>query len=227
MNLWWRDDDAAVDDSRLDQLLAIAQRRAVPLVLAVIPQLLDERTAGKILACPFATVAQHGLAHSDRCSADGRKCELVDHLDQDDALVSARRKLAQRFGERFLPMMVPPWNRIEPGLRARLPQLGFAALSTFAGRRPAPAVPGLQLVDTHVDTVLWQDGRRHLDADAIVASLGRAATAGAGPAGLLTHHGVTDEDGFVALDRAIGLLQDRHGARFHGGGELIAGWTAT
>jgi hypothetical protein len=224
--LWWRDDDAAADDPRLHQLLAIAKRRAVPLVLAVIPQRLDPRTVDRILACPFATVAQHGLAHADRKSADGRKCELVDHLDQDDALVRARRHLAQRFGERFLPMMVPPWNRIEPKLRARLPGLGFSALSTFANRRPPPVVPGLRLVDTHVDTVLWRDGRRHLDALAIVEALGRAAAPGAGPVGLLTHHGVTDADGFLALDRAIGLLQDRHGARFHGGGELMAGWTS-
>ncbi|WP_051329485.1 polysaccharide deacetylase family protein [Geminicoccus roseus] len=212
MNLWWRDDDAAADDPRLDRLLGIARRHRVPLVLAVIPEQLEPATIERILACPGAAVVQHGLAHQDHRSADGRKCELVDRLDQDEALVRARERLAGIFGERFHPVMVPPWNRIEPKLRARLPSLGFVGLSTFAGRKPAPDVPDLRLVDTHVDTVRWQDGKRHLDAEAILAQL--AERAGPGPIGLLTHHGVTGAEGFLALDRAIGLLQDRPGVRF-------------
>jgi hypothetical protein len=219
LNLWWRDDDAAADDPRLDALLAIAVRRAVPVVLAVVPAGLEDATVGRILDCPLAWVVQHGLAHLDHRSASDRKCELVDRLDQDRALVEARHALARTFGRRFLPVMVPPWNRIEPGLRARLPSLGFHGLSTFAGRRPAPQVAGLRLVDTHVDTVRWQEGRQHLDAQAILALL--AERAGPGPVGLLTHHGVTGAEGFLALDRAVGLLQDRAGVQFEAAAALF------
>lgn len=222
MRLWWRDDDAAADDPKLDRLLAIASGHAVPIVLAVIPARLDRRTLDKILACPFASVVQHGLAHADHRSAAGRKCELVDRLDQDDALQAARLRLAGLFGARFLPVMVPPWNRIEPGLRARLPDLGFSGLSTFAKKRADPAVPGLSQRDTHVDTVLWKDGRRHLTASAIVEAVGQASVATMDPVGLLTHHGVTRADGFHALDRAIGLLQDRGDTQFCSGVELFS-----
>jgi hypothetical protein len=214
VKLWWRDDDAGADDPKLDRLLAIAMHRAVPVVLAVIPARLDGATAQKILACPFATAVQHGLAHKDHRSVDGQKCELVDRIDQDAPLVAARHRLADTFGERFRPMMVPPWNRIEPALRERLPALEFPFLSTFAGHRRLPPAEGLRQLDTHVDAIRWKEGRAPLDSGSIVAACRQSAGMVGGPIGLLTHHAVTDEEGFRALDRAIGLLQDRHEAEF-------------
>jgi peptidoglycan/xylan/chitin deacetylase (PgdA/CDA1 family) len=223
LNLWWRDDDAGADDPRLGQLLTIVNHRKVPIVLAVIPDRLEPRATDRILSCSYASVAQHGLAHVDHRSEDGRKCELVDHLNQDARLVAARERLEATFGDRFRPVMVPPWNRIEPILRSRLPDIGFAGLSTFASRRLPPSVAGLQIVDTHVDAIDWRDNKRPLAADAIVDRLRQAGSAASTPRGLLTHHAVTDEAGFQALDRAIGLLQDRHEAKFQSGNDLFAG----
>ncbi|WP_159716821.1 polysaccharide deacetylase family protein [Geminicoccus flavidas] len=223
MTFWWRDDDAAADDPRLERLLAIAEAHAVPIALAVVPERLEAAAVRRILACPWAQVLQHGLAHQDHRSLDGRKCELVDRLDLDGRLVAARVMLAERFGERFVPVLVPPWNRIEPGLRARLPELGFTGLSTFAGRRSPPPVPGLCQRDTHVDVIRWREDRRHLDAVEIVAALDAAVARHAGPLGLLSHHLVTDASGFVALDRAIGLLQDRPDATFRASDTLFRG----
>ena len=215
MNLWWRDDDAGVDDPGLDRVLAIAADRRVPVALAVIPALLRPETRDKIQAASSATVVQHGYDHHDFGTSDGKKCELVDRGGHpDERLVQGRAILAEAFGARFRPVMVPPWNRIEPQIRARLPALGYPALSTFRSSRPAPTVTGLKVVDTHVDAVLWRDGRRHLAADEIVAQVLAAAGTSSGPIGLLTHHAVTDEDGFAALDRAVAILQDRHRARF-------------
>jgi peptidoglycan/xylan/chitin deacetylase (PgdA/CDA1 family) len=223
VTFWWRDDDAAADDPRLERLLAIAEEHAVPIALAVVPERLEAAAVRRILACPWAQVLQHGLAHQDHRSVDGRKCELVDRLDLDQRLVAARVMLADKFGERFVPVLVPPWNRIEPGLRARLPELGFIGLSTFAGRRSPPTVPGLCQFDTHVDVIRWQEERRHLGAAEIVAAVDAAAARHAGPLGLLSHHLVTDVSGFVALDRAIGLLQDRAGATFRASDTLFRG----
>jgi peptidoglycan/xylan/chitin deacetylase (PgdA/CDA1 family) len=223
VTFWWRDDDAAADDPRLERLLAIAEENAVPIALAVVPERLEAAAVRRILACPLAQVLQHGLAHQDHRSMDGRKCELVDRLDLDRRLVAARAMLAERFGDRFVPVLVPPWNRIEPGLRARLPELGFIGLSTFAGRHRPPAVPGLRQVDTHVDVIRWGEERRHLDTAEIVAAFDEAAARHAGPLGLLSHHLVTGDTGFVALDRAIGLLQDRPGATFRASDMLFRG----
>jgi hypothetical protein len=226
VTFWWRDDDAAADDPRLERLLAIAEKHAVPVALAVVPERLEAAAVRRILACPLAQVLQHGLAHQDHRSQDGRKCELVDRLDLDRRLVAARIMLAERFGDRFAPVLVPPWNRIEPGLRGRLPGLGFIGLSTFAGRRQPPPVPGLNQRDTHVDVIRWQEERRHLDAAEIVAALDMVAARHAGPLGLLSHHLVTDASGFVALDRAVGLLQDRPGATFRASDTLFRGAAA-
>ena len=228
MNLWWRDDDAGNDHPALDQLLSIAARRGTPVVLAVIPRHLTAVTRARIQAAPFADVVQHGLTHQDFGSGDGRKCELVDQGGHTDAMIaSGRVALAEAFGRQFLPVMVPPWNRIEPNIRARLPELGFGAISTFVPNRCASVVPGLQVVDTHVDVIAWREGRRNLSAEEIIDQVVAARSAMAGPIGLLTHHAATDAAGFAALDRAIAILQGRYRARFLAAPTLFATLAAT
>ena len=216
---WWRDDDAGADEPRLDTLLALARRHAVPVVLAVIPATLTAGTIRKIQACPEATVVQHGLAHRDHGSADGRKAELVDRIDQGAALAAARERLQAIFGAQFRPVMVPPWNRIEPEAEAGLPGLGFRAVSTFAGTRRRPAVPGLLRIDTQLDLIAWQEGKRALTLAEILAGIDAR---GALPLlGLLTHHAVTDDAGFAALDGLFRHLQGRPGAAFVSGAGLF------
>jgi hypothetical protein len=49
--------------------------------------------------------------------------------------------LERLFGSRVLPVLVPPWNRIAPGLVPALPEIGYRGLSTFGirgGFRPYP-----------------------------------------------------------------------------------------
>src|SRR5262249_401759 len=94
-------------------------------------------------------------------------------------------------GSRTLPVLVPPWNRIAPGLVPALPEIGFRGLSTF-GPRPPARLRGLVEVNPHVALLDWH-GRRGFVGDeaalaALVNALTTARTATAEPIGVLSHH---------------------------------------
>ena len=196
--LWWRDDDACRDSAELQRLLAIAREHRVPVAVAAIPATADATLGDAIARCAQATILQHGYAHANHATAGERSAELGAHraLDARAAeLARGRELLAHAFAERFVPVLVPPWNRIAPGLLPALPAIGFAGLSTFGTRTAAQPVPGLRQVNTHVDPIAWRRGRVFIGVDAaierVVAHLGarRSGAADASePTGLLTHH---------------------------------------
>ena len=101
------------------------------------------------------------------------------------------------FGAAFLAVLVPPWNRVEPALIARLAGFGFCGLSTF-GRRPNDAAAGLPQVNTHLDPVDWRGSRLFIGEAAALERLCGALDPEE-PIGILSHHLVMDEDGWFAL----------------------------
>ncbi len=208
VTVWWRDDDAGHDDTRLRRLLALARGRAAPLALAVVPAWLEPIAAGAILGCPEAAVLQHGVAHADHARPGEKKVELGGPADREAlsaGLAAGRERLRAAFGERFLPVLVPPWNRIDSALVPGLPGLGFSGLSRF-GPRASSVLPE---ANAHVDLILWRQGRRPLSLAEIAVALAAALRAAPGePVGLLSHHLAMDEAAFLALDRVLTVLQD-------------------
>lgn len=202
--LWWRDDDAEAPTPALERLCALAGKTGAPLALAVIParaadaltDLLDD-SDGAI------AVLQHGYAHQNHAGPDDKKIELGAHRPFAVTLgeiATGWQRLDNLFGARLRPVMVPPWNRIAPGLVPMLPEIGFAGLSTFAPRSRAVACPGLIQVNTHVDVIDWRGSRGFVGRDAALAAAithlaaRRGGTADAAePTGLLTHHLAHDE----------------------------------
>lgn len=201
----WRDDDAGAAHPALPRLLALAAARALPLGLAVVPAWLTPEVADAIRAAPEGiAVLQHGFAHANHetTPAPGERkarpaeCGAARPTEAVLAeLAAGRDRLRAAFGARFLPVFVPPWNRIAPAVRAELPRLGYRALSGF-GRRPVPEpVPGFRHLNCHTDPIRWREGKRFAGAaatlDALRAHLadrreGRADPAE--PTGLLSHH---------------------------------------
>jgi len=212
VRLWWRDDDAGRDDRRLEALLELAARRRRPVALAVVPTWLEPAAAARIRASPWTTVLQHGIAHTDHAAPGAKKIELGGTADRGRLaadLAAGRASLAAAFGERFLPVLVPPWNRIAPDVVARLDGLGFRGLSCFAG---APRTAPLRRIDTHVDAVDWRGGRQPKTAAVLEAELAAAVVAQAGaPVGLLTHHLLMDAVACEHLDRVARFRHDGHG----------------
>ncbi|KQR69280.1 polysaccharide deacetylase [Rhizobium sp. Leaf384] len=192
---WLRDDDAIEPTAGLDRLLDLTETHGVPLALAVIPEPTGPALARRLARAPFASVTVHGWRHANHATAAAKKCELGADRPADivlGELAAGLAKLSDLYGDRCLPVLVPPWNRVDPGLLPGLPDLGFRALSVYGPEKRSP----LPMVNTHVDVMDWHGTRGCRDAQAlrreIVARLG-VCLAGGGSVGLLTHHLVHDE----------------------------------
>jgi peptidoglycan/xylan/chitin deacetylase (PgdA/CDA1 family) len=206
--LWWRDDDATTPSAALDRLLALGVGRA-PVALAVVPEPTGAALARRLATAPFARVLQHGWAHRNHRPPGERSAEY--QTDRPLAAMTAelaqgRERLADLFGARFLPVLVPPWNRIDDAVVAALPALGLRCLSVFGPR----AAGATATVNTHVDPIAWRTGRGFVgETKALGELVGHLADRRGGaadpaePTGLLTHHLVHDPALWRFLDRLL------------------------
>lgn len=219
VRLWLRDDDASAPGPALNRLAALAERFALPVLLATIPMLATPALSAELAGKPILLPCQHGAWHRNHAPAGGKKSEFGAERPWSAVaaeLRAGRQRLSELFGERLLPVFVPPWNRIDPQLASRLPELGFTGLSCFRGFRLG-ATPGLTVANTDLDIMDWQGGRigRSLDAMAAELALLLAARRGAAEArpalGLLLHHLDHDDAGWAALEGLL-LLLTRHPA---------------
>jgi peptidoglycan/xylan/chitin deacetylase (PgdA/CDA1 family) len=206
--LWWRDDDATAPSAALERLLALGVGRA-PVALAVVPEPTGDALARRLATAPFARVLQHGWAHRNHRPQGERSAEY--QADRPLATMTAelargRERLADLLGARFLPVLVPPWNRIDDAVATALPALGLRFLSVFGPRAPGAATS----VNTHVDPSAWRAGRGFVGEQKALGELVRhladrrsGAADPAEPTGLLTHHLVHDAALWRFLDRLL------------------------
>jgi len=204
---WLRDDDAVEPTPALDRLLDVTGTFEVPATLAVIPAFTDGRLAVRLGDAAHATVAVHGWSHRNHAAEGEKKQELGAHRPRKTVLGELADGLSHikaLHGERAIPMLVPPWNRIDAGLIPELGSIGFTALSVYGPPKPAP----LHIINSNVDIMDWHGTRGCHDhgllIQAMVAQLRRAFDGGE-PVGLLTHHLVHDESAWLFLERLFGI----------------------
>jgi hypothetical protein len=213
---WWRDDDLVADSPALRRLAALSQRHAAPVLVAAIPAQADADLARATEAgMPTLVFCQHGWAHANHAPPGQPNSEFGAAREPAAALADLARGSARMralFGQRFLPVMVPPWNRLAPALAPRLPELGLHGLSQYLSE-PALEVDGLVRVDTHLDILDWRTGGGVSDPCALVERLVtvlRMRRSGQlrEPVGILSHHRVMAEGSWRFLERL--LAQTRH-----------------
>lgn len=201
-DFWLRDDDAVSPTLALAQLRDLSVRHSVPVTLAVIPEHTGHSLAEYLNDWSLATVAVHGWSHTNFASEHEKKQELGEH--RPIAVITAELKaglnrLAALHDGRFVPVLVPPWNRIAPSLVGTLAGLGFQALSVFGPEKIGP----LPMINTHVDLMDWHGTRGARDHTALVEDIIhrlQVMFAGGGSMGILTHHLVHDESAWRFLD---------------------------
>ncbi|MBO0664152.1 polysaccharide deacetylase [Jiella sp. MQZ9-1] len=209
--LWWRDDDARQVTPALERLLALARASAAPLGLAVIPEGLDPALADRLAAETRVTILLHGHAHRNHALDGEKRAEFGEHRPAGmmaDEIVAGRAALGRLFAGRFLPVFVPPWNRIGASARRILPQLGFSILSVYGPAKPT-GIDGLAELNTRLDVMNWRDPRGLTadEADARLAALLAERLAGSPePIGLLTHHLQHDETAWSVTAAMIECL---------------------
>lgn len=194
--VWWRDDDATAPSSALDQMQRLAESLDFPVHLAVIPGVARGTLAELTATSDHMVPLVHGWLHQNNAPAGAKKAEFgLYNKNGVDNLTLALTRMRRLFGEHFLPVFVPPWNRIDPAYTDCLGAAGYCGLSTFTARSTPYAAPGLVQINTHIDPVDWHGTRSLKDPDLLISQtvdLLLARRAGAAdasePLGYLTHH---------------------------------------
>jgi hypothetical protein len=217
-NFWWRDDDATEPSGALDKLAGLSYHWNVPLALAVIPSRLKPELIDFLRQRTLITVLQHGYAHENHAAPGQRKLELggtratvklIADLEQGYQI------LEQSFADRFNPVLVPPWNRINDKLLSCLSEIGFTGISTMKVRRDAYPAPGLLQVNTHLDPVNWRHTGGFIGVYPAIAILIQHLLAKRTgyrdidePTGILTHHLVQNDAVWRFLEDLLQFLSD-------------------
>ncbi|MBV8185966.1 MAG: polysaccharide deacetylase family protein [Alphaproteobacteria bacterium] len=227
-DLWWRDDDAADRTAALDDLLALQHETSVPVALAVVPARATPGLAQCLSALPQVDVLQHGYAHVNHAPPAEKKVELGPYrpaMAVLGELGAGWLALERLLGQRALPVLVPPWNRIAPALVPTLPEIGFRGLSAFGARRRT-RLRGLIEVNTHVDLIDWKGSRGFVGAEAalgnLVDALAAARLASMEPVGLLSHHLAMDATAWDFLRSMWEKVWTLPGLRLRSARELFA-----
>ena len=224
---WWRDDDAAQPDVRLDRLVSIAAD--VPISLAVIPASAGPQLA-EYLAHPSRSkrsapisILQHGWCHVNH-AGDGRKSEFPPgrspHAVVSD-LAAGQARLKGLFGTRALPVLAPPWNRLDPSFLFLLADCGLTGISRANPRGADSPVPGIREANIHVDLVSWAGDRGFIgEAAALAGLIGHLRARrlieldASEPTGILTHHLIQEERTETFLRRLVAVTCTHPAARW-------------
>lgn len=234
-SLWWRDDDAVAPAPALDRLASLARAHGVMVGLAVIPALAQSSLAPWI-ASVRAEVLQHGWAHRSHAPDGEKKAELGRHRAPGmiaHELAKGRTRLRELAGDRWVPVLVPPWNRIDPALIPALPVAGFRGLSVYGPRSAAEPVPGVRQTNCHADVVDWRGGRGFVGCERALASVvghlaarRRRSVDPTEPTGLLTHHAVHEERTWTFIARFLERTREHPAVRWLSPGEAVLGGEA-
>ena len=229
--LWWRDDDAVTDTPSLRRLieLTLPATGPLPIALAVIPARAEAALAPALHALTHVALLQHGYAHANHAPADAKKAEFPVGRDIAHALHelhSGFRQMESLFGGKALPVLVPPWNRVDPAVVARLPDIGIRGLSGY-GPRGAIGT-GTAVVNTHVDVMRWRGAREFLGTGACLdLAIGHLQARReervdrAEATGVLTHHLVHDAAAWRFLAEFVQRTLNHPAARWMQAAELF------
>jgi peptidoglycan/xylan/chitin deacetylase (PgdA/CDA1 family) len=207
IRLWLRDDDAVEPTGPLERLLELTRIHGIPVTLAVIPKATGDALVSRLKDAPLASVALHGWSHQNHAPTGEKKQELGAHRPAPVVLAELQQgfdKLAKLHSERFVPMLVPPWNRLAPTLWPELPALGLKLLSVFGKEKEGSPIT---LMNTHVDIMDWHGTGGARPAADLFAELAGWIARDDRPAaiGILTHHLVHDTAAWEFLEALFAI----------------------
>lgn len=213
VELWWRDDDAQKQSPQLTRLIALSQQHQVPVALATIPFGVELNLKNVTAENELVTIIQHGYSHHNHALPTQRKMELGLHRPLQtilDELTRGRQLLLKLFTDSFVPILVPPWNRIDPKIVAQLSEIGFIGLSDLGPRNQYFTT--LEKTNVHVDIINWKTRRFAGASQAISQLVNHLEAKRLGntdineAAGIMTHHLVHDEACWDFLDQLFTFL---------------------
>lgn len=212
LNLFFRDDDAGWEDTKLFKLIELFKQNKMPLDLAAIPCEMNESLARKIRLeinenPRLLAVHQHGFVHKNH-EETGRKCEFGasrSYKEQFIDIATGKRMLESYFGGNLTKTFTPPWNRCTEETAKVLRELGFSVLSRESGAKLFN-LNGLKEVSVTFDWFAKRKGvpfSRTEIGEMLAKQIAENETVG-----IMLHHGVMDEKDFVFLSELLALLRE-------------------
>lgn len=217
VNFWLRDDDAALPSASLERLLELTEAFSIPLTLAVIPAMTGNALAQRLADAEHVSVAVHGWSHTNHANDKEKKQELGSHRPASVVLAELQRGFAtlqQLHPERFIPLLVPPWNRISGELVEQLGTLGFKGLSTYGNNTANMSVADIVQVNTQVDIIDWKGHRGGRSAIELTSEIVDQLQQVRSSVGVLTHHLDHDEAAWQFLEQLFRVTSAHSGARW-------------
>lgn len=156
-SLWLRDDDI-VSDSPNFRLLSKLGNTGIPLVFAAVPYRLkfSDAELSYVNSLPNNVYfCVHGYNHANN-AAEGTPSEYPASADATavrNQMQYGHKKISSTFGNRFLPMFVPPWNSFSPQHMDSVIESGYRYISgsyerTIEGRKNV-----VESLPCHVDVL--------------------------------------------------------------------------
>ena len=231
VTLWWRDDDACRANANLERLLNIASIKQTPICLAAVPMAVQPDLRSLLNAGIDISVAVHGITHENFSESGEKKCELSGNRSTEETvkqLVWGLELLVELAGEKAIPVLVPPWNRIAEAFIPLLPRHGFAGLSTYGSRRMSNPATRLLQVNCHVDPIDWRNEGKFLGTERALAMLikhlkGRrhGLVDPDEPTGLLTHHAIWSDEAFEFVIQLLTETRQHPSVRWLGAQDVF------
>ena len=202
VEFWWRNDGAVSKTKELSQLSSLASNEGVSIGVSIIPERMSSDIIGHFEDLNNIFILQNGFKHINYAPSSEQKIELGKHRPIKNItreLKIGHNKLYSAFNSNFLPILVPPWNRISSELVSCLPSLGFHGLSCYKPRSLDFQVSNIVQINTHIDLIDWSGNKRFIGTGAALALAcqhlsnkreGRVDPSE--PTGLLTHHLLMD-----------------------------------
>lgn len=220
VRFWLRDDDAVIPTVALNRFIALTKEFQVPACLAVIPHNTGKELSMYLNNESHVSVSVHGWAHENHAHNDEKKQELGSHRPASAVISELDRGyeyLQQLYDEQFVPLLVPPWNRIADDVVQGLPEIGFQALSTFGPEK----LSNIRLINTHVDLIDWKGTRGGRTTVDLVADLVKAIQKIETPIGFLTHHLVHDEIAWRFMEQLFEVTANNEACQWESIAEII------
>lgn len=229
VQFWWRDDDAVANTGALQRLLMLADQFTIPVHLAVIPHSLQASLSviNKAQHRRNCYVLQHGYDHQSYALEGQRKIELGGSQDVPELLQKltlGQQLLQSRFGEQYLNILVPPWNRIADDVACALPDVGYVQLSVLGSKKQSETDFNLNV---HIDIIDWKQrcfAGEEVILTKLVSYLRDTRLAGLSadikPCGLMTHHLDHDLNCWLFISNFFEFCQQQDNIEWLGGQQL-------
>ena len=167
-------------------------------------------------------ILQHGYAHQSHAAPGVKKIEIGGQRHNSDIareLQTGFNILQKAFPHQFIPVLVPPWNRIEARCYSAVKAAGLQGISSMWARKEAHPAAGLLQVNTHLDPVNWRHDRGFIDHSTAIVQLQmhlRGRRIGlldeAEPTGILTHHLEQTETVWDFCDELFSVIDEHRAA---------------